>query len=358
LLSIIYPYRNRESGILKKSLDSLKNQSNLNFEVFLVDYGSGIDNAKSVREMCEKFNFVQYQYEPTFFQPWNKSRAINLVIKKLTNGFCFVADVDMIFHPSFVEKAALVQKAGTTTYFQVGFLEKEETDNGNAFYDFKKYRQSTYEATGMSMFPVNCLKEIRGFDEFYHFWGAEDTDIHVRLRNAGYIVEFYDSETLLLHQWHKSYRSKEVETLTSDYQIKGIVQLNHFHLKFAKENNIRKVNHKGWGKVTREKDIKELIELPTTLSLTNRKEEINDFLYGQLPGCYNKTIKIRIVKDAFEGSVKYRIKKILRHRVSEYYDLKQVNDKILLHLISHYRNVPYTYRINRNLNEIEFALKL
>ncbi len=40
MITILYPYRDRELSRLKRSLDSLSKQSQPDFKVLLVDYGS------------------------------------------------------------------------------------------------------------------------------------------------------------------------------------------------------------------------------------------------------------------------------------------------------------------------------
>lgn len=357
-MNIIYPYRNRDLQRVKKSLDSLALQSSSEFKVYFVDYGSFSSYSNSVKKLCSDYDFVNYSYCYTQFQPWNKSRALNSVITNLNGGYCFVADVDMIFHPEFVEKAVRLQQPEKTVYFQVGFLSPADKIGGKKFDEFSNFRKSTSEATGLSMFPIKVLKELRGFDEFYHFWGAEDTDIHVRLKNAGYEVEYYDSEVLMLHQWHPSYRSKENKRLTEDFQIKGIVQLNHQHLKFAMENKLGKVNKERWGEVMSKDDENQLENTPVDYTIQNEKRQVDDLLYGQLPKIKNKNLKVVIEVDRFQNSQKYIVKKLLRKKVPVYYSLQEVNDLLLLHLISFYRDRAYTYKVNYLNHNIALSIKL
>jgi glycosyltransferase involved in cell wall biosynthesis len=341
---------------VQKSLNSLKNQTYKNFQVFFVDYGSDVNIADQVRNLCESFPFIQYKYYPVKDQPWNKSKALNSVIKDLKEGYCFVADVDMIFHPEFIEKAIQLQKDQKTIYFQVGFLSPADKIEGKNFDEFSNFRKSTSEATGLSMFPVKAVKKLRGFDEFYHLWGAEDTDIHVRLRNAGFEVEYYDKEVLMLHQWHASFRSNETKNLAEDFQIEGIVQLNHQHLKFAEQNMVTKVNLNGWGCIYSMDEIEKLENVPVSIEITNEKRQVDDFLFGQLPQYKNEIVKVVIRRDYFHKSSKYKLKKIAGKKLPEYYSLKQVNDKVLLHLISFYRDKPYLYQIHDG--SIIFAINI
>ena len=358
MLSIIYPYRNRDHQRVKKSLYSLAKQTLKGFQVYFVDYGSSEAYSEKVKELCDNYDFVAYRYCNTRYQPWNKSWALNSVIKILTSDFCFVADVDMIFHPDFVKTAQQLQRPETTVYFQVGFLSPEERVEGKKYNEFTNYRKSTSEATGLSMFPVKILQELRGFDEFYHFWGAEDTDMHVRLKNAGYPVEFYEKETLMLHQWHSSYRSKESKKLTEELQINGIVQLNHQHLKYAIERKLSDVNTVKWGEVMSEKDEVELENAPVNFRIQTEKRQVDDLLYGQLPVLKNKIIKVVIEPDPFQNSKKFLAKKLLKKKVPVYYSLKEVNDLVLLHLISFYRDKAYIYKIENENKRIILGIKL
>ena len=357
MLNIIFPYRNREISCVKTSLNSLRKQWENNFHCYFVDYGSKNEFSEAVKRLCQEYSFILYIQHPTQNQPWNKARALNSVIKNLDEGYCFVADVDMIFHPNFVSTAIDLQRGQNSVFFKVGFSEAPDKPDQISPEYFVNFRQSDEEATGLSMFPVNALHQLRGFDEFYHFWGAEDTDMHVRLKNAGFEVEFYQDQTLLLHQWHPSYRSKETTTLEKELQISGIVQLNHQHLNFAMQNKITQVNPTSWGSCITEKDHLELEQAPVNFVLDNEKKKLNDFLYGQLPTIRNKIIKANIKPVTSEYTLKHRLKKRLGRKVPEYYSMKEVNDRVLLHLISFYRDLPYSYKINPALQEVEVAIK-
>lgn len=357
MLSIIYPYRNRDLSHVQNSLESLRDQSSKEFEVFFVDYGSSLEISKKAEDLCKKYTFIKYKYHSVQDQPWNKSRALNSVIKKISTGFCFVADVDMIFDPTFIKNAIQLQEPNKSVYFQTGFLSPQDMVKNRKFKEFQNYRKSTNEATGLSMFPVEVLHNLRGFDEFYHFWGAEDTDIHVRIKNAGYKLEFYTKNILMLHQWHPSYRSKESSKLTTDLQVSGIVALNHQHFRSAKCNKNSLVNPEQWGEIMSKSELEELQQAEVDLELTNEKKVIDDLLYGQLPSIENRIIKIKINQSLAHNSLRYKTKKFLNKKVSLYYNLKEVNDLLLLHLISFYRSHPYYYKIIDSGKIIEFAIK-
>lgn len=355
MITIIYPYRNRDFKRVENSLDSLKDQTSANFEVKFVDYGSHSQMAAKIKQLCSGYPFVDYHYQPTSYQPWNKSRALNSVIKNLESEYCFVADVDLIFHSQFIEKASRLQDGDRSVYFQVGFL-PSGVEPDKSFFITRDYRTSTHEATGLSMFPVRVLKDLRGFDEFYHFWGAEDTDMHVRLKNAGYEINFYDKEVLLLHQWHPSYRSEEKKTITNELQIARIVQLNHQYLKNVINNKKTRANPKSWGEVMTVVQKQTLLEKPVTTVLDNEKKKIDELLYGQLAQMPYGNIKVQIKKISFADSFQWELKRFVGRKIPEFYTLKDTNDLVLLHLISFYRDMPYIFQVDKEMGTITFGI--
>ena len=357
MLNILIPYRNRNIVHVKNSLESLSRQKIKDFKVFFIDYGSSASYASAAKDLCRQYSFVNYIYHSVIHQPWNKSRALNSCIRNLNTGFCFVSDIDMIFHHDFVAKAQELQKIDKCVYFKVGFLSPNEGVEEKRFEDFTSYRESTFEATGLSMFPVKALIELNGFDEFYHFWGAEDTDMHVRFKNAGYKVEFYKEEILMLHQWHPTYRLKETSKLTTDLQLTGIVALNHQHLKDALVKRKKLVNNKQWGEIPSAQIISELEQAEVLEEIENIKHAIQQFIYGRLPQINAGIVKVRILDSGPPVNIKFQAKRIFNKNRFSYYSLKEINDLILLHLISFYRDRPYYYRVDESLKFIELAIK-
>ncbi len=101
-----------------------------------------------------------------------------------------------------------------------------------------------------------------------------------------------------------------------------------------------------------------MLNAPISREITNKKSVIRDLLYGFLPNVDDEIIKIKIYSSSTPVSFNYRLKKILNKKAPVYYSLKEVNDLILLHLISFYRNFPYYYRVSSAGDYIEFAIKL
>jgi len=358
-ITIIFPFRNRDVLRVKKALNSLMLQSDKKFKVLFIDYGSTTTIAREVAAIVTQYDFVQYHYLFTQYQPWNKSKALNYALRQTNTPNFFVADIDMIFRNDFVQKAIQLSNGETNrnVYFKVGFLSEFETKLEKKFQDYKINFESNSEATGLTLFSTFALKSCGGFDEFYHFWGSEDTDVHVRLQNAGDSVIFYDYEILLLHQWHPSYRSLEQNLLTQDLQLSRIVQLNHQHLKEAVQLKKTNIHCLDQNYIMSHEDVQKLQEAKELLVLINKKEVIDHFLFFTLHESSRQFIKCQFIIDPFFLSKKYKLKRILGKKVPQYYSLKEINDQLLLHIISFYHHLPYIYYVSPDLKSMTFAIQ-
>ncbi|MFD1163099.1 galactosyltransferase-related protein [Hwangdonia seohaensis] len=359
MISIIYPYRNRDIQRVKNSLESLQFQTNKVFEVHFVNYGSNENYTHQIENLLKGFSFVNYTYLYTKKQPWNKSKAINSVLKNLETGYFFVADIDMIFHSTFIDKALELSKNNEAWYFQVGFLSEEESKTSKKFEDYTIKFKSNKEATGLTMCSVKSAKAIRGFDEFYHFWGSEDSDFHVRLKNSGCNVNYFNEKLLMLHQWHKIYRHKESESLTADLQVSGIVQLNSCYLKQTIQNKKTIVNGNDWGETQTKQQFEKLVAHSNKQNklISNGCAEIDYFLFQELPNLKPGIYSFQIRAKQQNTSLKTTLKSVLKNKKTQCYSLKTINDKLLFHIVNFYRNNPYNYNVSKDLKSITFVIE-
>lgn len=356
MITILYPFRNRELSRIKCSLDSLSIQTQQNFKVIFVDYGSKPEVAVEVEKLVGQYSFVSYHYLYTEHQPWNKAKALNYAIKIVGTEYCFIADVDMIFHPEFtsiLQKKCCPNKA---TYFQVGYLSEEESKKESLFEQYTIKFYSNEGATGMTLFPVDIIKNIRGYDEFFHFWGSEDTDIHNRLKKKGLKIEYYNDKIVLLHQWHKNYRNRETKELNTELQLTGIVEINSVHLLKNSQRKEQDNTSNVWGMVLSKEEFYELESINTKV-LFNEKKLVDYFLYQELPFSKREIVAITFKKSPYQDSFKYKIKTLVGKKVPKFYSLKEINDTLLTHLVSFYHQYPYTYKVSDDLKNIEFKIK-
>ena len=67
---------------LENCLNSLRNQTNTNYKVVLVDYGSSIEFKNKLTRLISNYPFVSLIRCETNLQLWCKSRAINIALKQ------------------------------------------------------------------------------------------------------------------------------------------------------------------------------------------------------------------------------------------------------------------------------------
>ncbi|KAA3621687.1 MAG: glycosyltransferase [Flavobacterium sp.] len=355
MLTLIYPYRNRNLARVKRSLDSLKSQSEQSFKVAFVDYGSRPELASEIKKLLDTYGFATYTYHPVQHQPWNKCKALNSVIKTLEGGYCFVADVDMIFHPDFIARAKSMQHPEKAVYFKVGFLSEVESAKNLPYSEYKIKFESDEGATGLTLMPVDAAKKLRGFDEFYHFWGSEDTDMHVRLKYSGIPVSFYSEEILLLHQHHVIYRNKEDKALTEELRVSNIVRINHRHLQTGIAEGRSTVNPQAWGMIPSREDMEQLAHAEVEV-ISNAADEVDEFLYARLPQLKKGVHAFKFVQKKNKGAKQLIKQSLGKHNIPAI-DMKQLNDRILLHLIAFHRNVPYSFVVDTKEPSIELRIK-
>ncbi|WP_067148378.1 glycosyltransferase family 2 protein [Pseudotamlana agarivorans] len=356
MLTITITNRNRDLRIVKNCLDSLKRQSNSHFEVTLVDYGSDPTYLKTLQELVRLYGFITLIHCETQQQLWNKSRAINIALKKCETPYFMVGDIDLMFHPEFVEKALTFGDHNKVTYFKYGFLSKEESLKQQDFHNYKVAFYGGEEVTGTTLFPAKVLKSVHGYDEFYHGWGAEDTDIHIRLKNAGLSIYYHETETLVKHQWHpKAYRSK---SSTHPFHSK-LEKINHAYMINSEHNNVTVANlSQGWGLPT-EKEFYDKLNLQEDLTLTlNNNQDQIDAALAHLKNVKNKTLLIQITPVALKVRIKEQLKERLGKKHQSFLDMEVINNMLLIEIIKNYRNQAYNYSFDREKETIQLKIVL
>ena len=125
-------------------------QSSKDFSIILVDYGSEAVFANPLQELVSNYSFITLVTCPVQGQLWNKARAINIALKQTKTPNFIVGDIDLIFHPNFIEKALKLNSQEQSIYFKVGFLSEVESKKNSAFNEYKVKHYSLEEATGIS----------------------------------------------------------------------------------------------------------------------------------------------------------------------------------------------------------------
>ena len=357
MITLVLTNRDRDRRIVKKCLESLEKQSEKDFELFLVDYGSSEDYLSEIEKIIFEYPKIQFINCPVSGQLWNKSRAINIALKRAKFSYFLVGDIDLIFHPDFILTAKSMAKPAEVHYFQYGFLSPEESLHEKEFEEYKIDFFGNDEITGTTLFPTNELMSVNGYDEFYHGWGAEDTDVHLRLKNKGIDIIFQDQKNLIKHQWHpKAYRSKE----SSHPFHSRLEQVNQSYMRMTNSSLRSKINIRSdWGMIPLVSDYKKLLEGGTDHKFILDQEEVKlSALLMQLENFENETVEIIIRQVDKKEKVKEFVKRLLGKKSKIYVNLQTINDRILESIIFSYRNNPYQYYFLREKGEIKLKIKL
>ncbi|NNC50936.1 MAG: glycosyltransferase [Flaviramulus sp.] len=355
MITIVLTNRNRDLDLVKCCLASFDTQTNNNFKIILVDYGSRESNLKDLKVLVSQYPSIKFISCETSKQLWCKSRAINIVLKQCKTSYFFVGDIDMIYHPECIEKLHQLKSKADAIYFQVGFLSEGESRKNKQFNDYELNFKSTGEATGITLFKTKILQSINGYDEFYHGWGSEDTDVHVRLINAKKSLFYYDKAILMLHQWHpKTYRSKKS---TEPYHS-FLEKINQKYLAFTKESGKTKANNKfEWGHYDFD-SYRFLENIDVEYNVTNELSDVKGFIYNVLLSVSDKVISVTVKNHKEYNTLKHHLKNTLNKKVKTFLDLQDVNNTLLETIITNCRNAPYDYVFDKHANQISLIIKL
>jgi glycosyltransferase involved in cell wall biosynthesis len=355
-LTIVIPNRNRDLEIVKRSLGSIVTQLNDAIRLVVVDYGSTLSYQEELVMLMKSFDQVELILCPTQGQLWNKSRCINIVLQSCTTTHFMVSDMDMIWHPQFLSNQIESFSQKESIYFSVGVMTQEESTLDKSFEDYAIKFQTNNEATGITVFPSAHLKFINGFDEFYHGWGSEDTDVHVRLKNAGYIVRFWESEILFKHQWHaKSYRNKESTSPFHPY----LERVNQSYLLITRELKKIKANvNDSWGK-TCNNNVYDVLSEPSIQIKRHATEQDVQALVNALKGMDSENVvEVQINKHPESKSFKKIVKEGLGKKIPRFISLDRANEILLEALILNHHSCAYSYSYDRTASLIILRIKM
>lgn len=355
MTTLILTYRNRDITIVKNCLHSLQQQTHDAFKVLLVDYGSQAIYSEALTELVSSYGFVNYISCQTKGELWCKSRAINIALKQCDTDYVFVGDVDMMFHPEFIQRLEGFKQDDVVTYFQVGFLSAKASALCKPFNEYPISFTSTKEATGMSLFKTQDLLAIRGYDEYYKGWGSEDTDVHVRLKQAGNRVVFYDDQVLLLHQWHpKHYRTKDsLEPFHSHLE-----QVNAEYLALTAQLKKTSANEGYDFGCYEASDYKALKQPDREFSITNQRHLVKGFINGMLLTQNHTVLQLNITLDPEYKSLKHWLKTLLNKKPLVFLSMQDTNDLLLETIVVHLRNKAYSYSFDQKAQVIMLTIKL
>ena len=204
-MSVVIATKDR-AGYVERVLTSLALQENApSFEVIVVDNAS-TDNTKAVVEafISHAPMPVQYCYES---EP-NRGKARNAGIALATGYIVVFCDDDVLLPENFLA-------AHEAAHISSNLVVNGPIINVASYNDRPKPAVGNYSraflCTCNVSVPRHSLEAVGGFDEAFHLYGWEDTELGVRLREAGMRWKFA-WDAFLWHIKPPSENTLEVET--------------------------------------------------------------------------------------------------------------------------------------------------
>jgi len=204
-ISVVIGYKNRDTERVKNALDSVAGQSLKELEVIFIDYGSDAEYREKIKPLVESYGFAKYYYNDTRGMPWNRSHALNSGIRLASADFVLLGDIDWVYGPETFEEMHRLVSEEVRVFCRNYLLPENIPFETQLFQNVPPDLTITHEngGGGAHLISKKLLEKIRGFDEYYCFWGVEDRDLYSRLDQLGIKSIGIDIEEYpVFHQWH------------------------------------------------------------------------------------------------------------------------------------------------------------
>jgi glycosyltransferase involved in cell wall biosynthesis len=239
--TVVVGYRNRDMERVERFLNSLRAQTHRGFVLIFVDFGSTTRYAQAAQHLVGQYDFARYVYTDTRGRPWSRSHALNIGVRLAETPYVITTDADMLYPADFLEEVAQHVHPDRVLYCATHFL-PEGFDDWNHLerYLGQLQRGDDRQLGGFQCAPSDVMHRIRGFDEFYRYWGIEDTDLRYRFEALGLEIQWLNDHIHFFHQWHPSVNISH-EGIVPDGTWMRMVLHNHSH------RGIVERNHDDWG---------------------------------------------------------------------------------------------------------------
>jgi GT2 family glycosyltransferase len=212
--------KNRPKENVENCIKTLRMQD-YSCNIIIVDYGSREENLHWERRILPDAitTLIEVKNNTSIF---NKSRALNIGIKRANTKYILSTDIDCLFSPNFTEEV-------------VNILEKQRAVILCQKIDLDENREmiGTHEpsASGSCIgLTKEWLMKVHGYDEKYTQWGREDNDLVDRAIQDGHKTVWITEKVKLYHQWH--------EPAPNDTLHKNIEYYNKLKKPLVRNKNI------------------------------------------------------------------------------------------------------------------------
>jgi glycosyltransferase involved in cell wall biosynthesis len=227
---------------LNIALDCLCRQNDSNYEIIVADDGSKTETKDLVKKYQKKFvgkKTIKYVWQED--RGFRLARIRNLAVKAASGEYLVFIDGDCLAPPTYLQKHRKLMEKGwmirgqrilTSKDFTNKILEGDIDYKNNKFWTFEDifYNKikgnfnrfspaleipilwmrkiapkhwGSVRGCNMAIWKEDYIK-INGSDEYFEGWGAEDSDLSVRLVNSGVRIKNGDFCSYVIHLWHKN----------------------------------------------------------------------------------------------------------------------------------------------------------
>ncbi|MBW2977309.1 glycosyltransferase [Candidatus Woesearchaeota archaeon] len=250
-IAIIIGVKNRFDYRIINALKSIRNQ-NYNqdlIKIILVDYDSKKELISKYKGLCEKYNAIYIRVNNKSL--WNRSHCLNIGIKRAKTKYILTSDVDMIFERNYIKESIKELKKDLHQIILSNHFDSQKNNinqKTDIIRDYNKIKSKCkLRPTGLECISLSInltltyfYHKIRGYDEWYKLWGAEDTDLIKRFKLFGLKIKDISYKTSFLHQWHPEFEG------VKNRNLKRQIEKNREYLR---NNNLIVRNKEGWGKI-------------------------------------------------------------------------------------------------------------
>lgn len=192
LVSIVVTTKNEE-GVIKRLLESIKNQNYKKIETILVDNNS----TDKTKKIAQRYGISIFNYGP------ERSAQRNYGIKKAKGKFVIILDADMELSKNVIEECVNEITKGDSI---AAIIVPEESIGVLFLEKVKSFERSFYNLEGdiytdaARFFEKKVIEEVGGYDE--SITGPEDWDLPETVQKRGYKIARIKS--IIYHHEHIS----------------------------------------------------------------------------------------------------------------------------------------------------------
>lgn len=215
-VTVVIGTRNRADSRLVNALKSIRAQTHPDHlvRIAVVDYGSEPESAGRTEQLCREFvaDYVRVQGDAV----WSRSRCLNVGLRRADTKYVMTSDADILLSPSYLADAVSVLREAPLSVVCSPMLDLpeesadvlERASREQQPLQLDAWREWCRPRFGWQMHPSVCVafaalyRAVRGYDEYYEVWGAEDDDLIRRFSYLGVETRAVGADSFYLHQWH------------------------------------------------------------------------------------------------------------------------------------------------------------